>query len=395
MNDKEPAVICLKKDIERYGADCAIMLYNIRHWCNVNKANDRNYHDGMYWTFNSATAFAKIFPFWTPKKIRYILDRLVESKAIIVGNYNTSKLDRTLWYAVPDEDCEEHAEQNREIDFPKMGNGLPKNGTPIPDINTDINIPPTLRNTIPYGNTITSCYPQGQTNHISPVGDVLDGKRAANATDYAVPKVKTKPEDYGLVDFALQDIKVGDWERLLNWFEYHRREKNGKVIRPYVQSSFKQFANLLKELSGENWFYAMDAVEYAVNSCYRGFGDNMGFFYKLKSKEDYDEDLAFAKTLRSSPDLLFTKFQCLERYAPIVLDLAIELCDEQILQIHEAETRRKEAFEKLPDMDKAGGWFLDCFNEDMEKYKNDIAMVEKRKKWCEDKKISLQTKKII
>ena len=112
-----------------YGIEEAILLHNIKFWVRDNKANSKNFYDGRTWTYNSAKAFSKIFPYWTTRKISRLLDSLEKKGAIVSGNYNKAKYDRTKWYALSQEPS----------DLSKMTNGFVKSVQPIPDINTDIN----------------------------------------------------------------------------------------------------------------------------------------------------------------------------------------------------------------------------------------------------------------
>ena len=45
-----------------YGLEEAIFLDSIVFWYKENKANDRNFRDGRWWTFNSVGAFEELFP---------------------------------------------------------------------------------------------------------------------------------------------------------------------------------------------------------------------------------------------------------------------------------------------------------------------------------------------
>ena len=87
----------------RYGLEEAIFLDSIMYWYRGNRANNRNYQDGRWWTFNSAVAFATLFPYWTAKQVRRIIASCREQGAIIAGCYNEDPRDRTLWYTPTDE----------------------------------------------------------------------------------------------------------------------------------------------------------------------------------------------------------------------------------------------------------------------------------------------------
>ncbi len=98
----------MKKNIKKYyfsesvaidvGIEEALMLYNIYFWARMNEKNGINYHDGFYWTYNSATEFSVLYPFWTPCQIRRILKNLEEKEYVAVDKFNKMKYDRTKWY---------------------------------------------------------------------------------------------------------------------------------------------------------------------------------------------------------------------------------------------------------------------------------------------------------
>jgi len=88
------------KDVARdVGTNAAIILSNILYWCAHNKANNKHYYDGKYWTYNSINAFNNLFDYLSPKQIRTCLKKLKDNGYIITGNYNSNKYDRTIWYS--------------------------------------------------------------------------------------------------------------------------------------------------------------------------------------------------------------------------------------------------------------------------------------------------------
>ena len=118
-----------------FGVDGAIMLQNLYFWIKKNEANNKHYHDGRYWTYNSAKAFSELFPYWSEKQISRILTNLENNGAIVTGNYNKVAYDRTKWYALTD--LALSIIQDGDIHFTKQGNGNDQTVKPIPDINTD------------------------------------------------------------------------------------------------------------------------------------------------------------------------------------------------------------------------------------------------------------------
>lgn len=111
------------------GTDAAIILSNIEYWQELNKANNINFFDGRYWTYNSVSAFQEIFSYLTPRQIRNCLEKLESNNLIVSGNHNKKKYDRTKWYSANEYTiCQEG-----KIHLTKLTNGVDKNVKPIPD----------------------------------------------------------------------------------------------------------------------------------------------------------------------------------------------------------------------------------------------------------------------
>lgn len=87
-------------DAVQYGILEAVLLANIRWWVAKNKANGRHLHDGRYWTYNSAKAFTKLFPYASQQQIQRALKRLEDAGMMKIGNYNSNPYDHTKWYSV-------------------------------------------------------------------------------------------------------------------------------------------------------------------------------------------------------------------------------------------------------------------------------------------------------
>ena len=121
---------------KEYGVNCAILLANFDYWIAKNRANNVNYYDGRYWTYNSKKAFAELFPYLGEKQIRSALDKLI-NEGLITGNYNASAYDRTLWYAFTEKG--ESICLKRPMETDERSNGLVENGQPIPNNKPNIN----------------------------------------------------------------------------------------------------------------------------------------------------------------------------------------------------------------------------------------------------------------
>lgn len=119
----------------RYGILEAVILNNFYFWIKKNEANDKNFHDGYYWTYNSAKALHKLFPYASERKIRNAIKMLEDEGLIITGNYNQSAYDRTMWYALTENAIS--ILQNCKMEVTKEQNQNAENVRPIPYRNTN------------------------------------------------------------------------------------------------------------------------------------------------------------------------------------------------------------------------------------------------------------------
>ena len=119
----------------KYGINAAVLLQNIGYWIAQNEANETNFHDGYYWTYNSRRAYRELFPYMSERQINTAFAKLIEDGVIITGNYNKLAYDRTLWYAL--------TQKGKSIlhfdimENTNLSNANGQNVRPIPDINTD------------------------------------------------------------------------------------------------------------------------------------------------------------------------------------------------------------------------------------------------------------------
>ena len=114
----------------------AILLNNLWFRKEKNKANNVNFYDGCYWTYNSTRAFNELFPYVSQRQIQNALKKLIEKEILKTGNYNKIAYDRTLWYEITEKGkC---IMQKCKMEDANLLNGLGNNDEPIPNINSDI-----------------------------------------------------------------------------------------------------------------------------------------------------------------------------------------------------------------------------------------------------------------
>lgn len=141
------------EDAKLYGVHKAIILQNLRFWLDKEWANlkrdeedsgpkVKSLHGKTYvWTYNSAKAFAELFPYIPSRTIsRYLLE-LEEEGAIVSGVFNKVKYDKTKWYSMPEYCISQNGQSESLFDesdgiFDESDAQL---GEPIPDINSYIN----------------------------------------------------------------------------------------------------------------------------------------------------------------------------------------------------------------------------------------------------------------
>ena len=87
---------------KEYGVNAAILLQNIQYWVAHNKANEKCFYEGRYWTYNSVKAFKELFPYLSEYQIGGALNKLLDDGILVKGNFNKSGMDRTSWYSLTD-----------------------------------------------------------------------------------------------------------------------------------------------------------------------------------------------------------------------------------------------------------------------------------------------------
>lgn len=192
-----------------YGVDGAILIENLYFWIMKNKANEKHFYDGCYWTYNSIKAFTILFPFWSRRQIERILNRLEKDGAIKTGNYNKISYDRTKWYSLSQTVISIYA--NGEMDITDWGNDISPNGgmtfpqtvEPIPDNKPD-NKPDNDHVSLPWREILTLW-----NNLPEPIGNI----RAI--TKLRKEKIQARVNSLGLISQdifqAINNIKKSDF----------------------------------------------------------------------------------------------------------------------------------------------------------------------------------------
>ena len=194
---------------KKLGINSAILLENIYFWIKKNEANEKHFHDGCYWTYNSRKAYVTQFPYLTERQIEYALKKLIDEGYIITGNYNKASFDRTLWYAITKKGYS--ILQNCEMEETKFVNASNENVGAIPDINT--NKKNTNTENVPFSEIINYLNSKAGTNF------------RASSKDTQKYIMARWNDGYRLDDFfRVIDAKVTEW-------------KYDKKMAPYLRPS--------------------------------------------------------------------------------------------------------------------------------------------------------------
>lgn len=86
----------------KYGFQCAVLINYLYFWIEKNRANEKHFHEGRYWTYNSVKAMTELFPYMSRNTIVRALSKLEEEGLIVTGTFNNIVYNRTKWYALTD-----------------------------------------------------------------------------------------------------------------------------------------------------------------------------------------------------------------------------------------------------------------------------------------------------
>ena len=222
-----------------YGVDEAVFIHNLYWWIRKNEANDRHYHDGKSWTYNSMRAFSELFPFWTPKQIRRIIKKLSDCGALLVGHYNEAGFDRTQWYALDEAIYRIYACgsmcPNGQMDVPKQSNGCAQTGEPIPDNKPDSK-----------PNNLLSGKPDTHAEEIKTVVDYLNlcaGTKYRAGSEATAKHIRARLNE----GFTVEDCKAVVDHQCATW--NHEPDPGQQDMRRYLRpetlfgSKFESYLN--------------------------------------------------------------------------------------------------------------------------------------------------------
>lgn len=136
---------------QRFGVNAAILLSDIKYWCERSKGDPAHLREGRVWMWSSVRDFRERHPYLTARQIRYALEQLTAAEVVITAQYSDRALDRTIWYSPVDLTPVANAFDNSgkcigqqcQMQMTPVANAFDKSGVP-----TTIHYRKTLENTI-------------------------------------------------------------------------------------------------------------------------------------------------------------------------------------------------------------------------------------------------------
>jgi hypothetical protein len=192
---------------EKYGIEEAIILHNLAFWIIKNRVNNKHFHDGFYWTYNSVSAFSELFPYMSRDKIKRHINNLISLGILQTGNYNENKYDHTLWYAIADESIM----RIYTIDCAKSPNRVDEIAK---STNTDINT-----NNKPYNK-----------GEVSP--SLEEVQSFANLINMTNEEAEAFFHHYEAVDWMMGRVKIKSWTNALQKWRLRNKRYDAENSKP-------------------------------------------------------------------------------------------------------------------------------------------------------------------
>ena len=118
--DEHPLVIPVEA-AKALGLEESIILQQVHYWLQdkVKSKDQKSFHDGRYWIYDTYEEWKNTFPFWSISTIRRKICGLEKSGILLSANYNKNATVRMKWYSI-DYDKLEKAIQPKQMEQSNM-----------------------------------------------------------------------------------------------------------------------------------------------------------------------------------------------------------------------------------------------------------------------------------
>lgn len=243
------------------GVSEAAVFQNFVFWINKNEANEINFFDGKYWTFNSVLSYSKLFPYLTAKQIRRILGKLVDEKYLSSGCYNQNNYDRTKWYSFGEKGIRFSIKKNEENDrkLPQKEEKIIKKQDEI-DQETGINLGksicldgqlylPKQANRIghkvePIPDSKPYIIPDRKQKYINIKAEEKFNEKPVSDEIGDLPEIHVKSAQEYIFSFSKKEMSKSEIDMLWRFFKIENL--TGERWYPNIQSIYTHFLRSLK-----------------------------------------------------------------------------------------------------------------------------------------------------
>lgn len=85
---------------QKFGLDVAVFLHDVFYWVKYNRSNQKNFHKGRFWMYNTQAAFCENHPYWSRRQIERIIATCKSEDLLLTDCFNADPRDRTKWYTL-------------------------------------------------------------------------------------------------------------------------------------------------------------------------------------------------------------------------------------------------------------------------------------------------------
>lgn len=223
MNDHHFNVLVAKD----FDVDTAVFLNNMAYWTNQKSANKKsankeNFFENRYWIYNSYSAWPKIFPYWTSKQMRRIIDNAVKNGLLIKGCFNKKKYDNTNWYSLTNKALEYYPLLKEQILNEPAQTGKPES---------------------PNGQTYTNNKP--------------DNKHTTTQQEFSSKSLKPEASPIDLITVFQEELPDNPCASISSY----NGEIEGSVLKAMNRFKKEWFSIYKKPLSKEEWRFYLQKMK--------------------------------------------------------------------------------------------------------------------------------------
>lgn len=229
---------------EKYGDRAAYFLGYLQHVITNNKANERNFHAGRTWSYNSMESFAKVYSWLNSRQIRHIIDKLIKDNVILkckaYADLGARENNQTNAYAFVNEkdwlnidtnSSDKNVKRNKEKDN-RLTNSSDKNVDPFDKI-----VQPSDKNVKPINSylNINKTFKESTRTH------AYDDKLINNKDEIQKLWIRT----WG------RNPKNPEYEETVKLIKKFGEEKVYNLMKQSALKNFRNFYNFLQSIDDD------------------------------------------------------------------------------------------------------------------------------------------------